>query len=88
MESQAIYLVLKKILTEHYKVNSSLLFPANYNTHLTGSPFNLSAHSLTYLFFEVEETFHITIDDDLRLANGEFNTINGIKNIIEYASKK
>ena len=69
------------IMENKLKVNPNLLTVENYDKPLTGKVFGFRGVDLTYLFFEVEKNFGIKIDT-MKILNYEFNTINGIANLL------
>lgn len=70
-----------EILDKKLKVNTDVLIQENFNLPLTGKKFNIDSLGLTYLFLEVETQFSIKIDAN-KIMNYEFNTINGVAELI------
>ena len=69
------------ILREKLRVSEALLTPENYNEPLTSSLFQLQGLDLTYLYCFIQEAFGIKIPAE-HLLNYQFNTINGIKDVV------
>lgn len=67
-------------------VPDNMLSEANFDLPLTGEIFQLNSMNLVYLFFEIEKRLNIHIDGS-KLLNYEFNTINGIIEVIQSAQQ-
>ena len=52
-----------------------------FKANLTGNDIRLNGISLTYLFFHIEKIYDIKINTD-DILNYEFNTINGIADLV------
>jgi len=72
---------ITNIMVGKLKVNANLCIAENYDKPLTGKVFGLSSIDLMYLFLEIEERFKMRIDTE-KILNYEFNTINGIAELI------
>jgi len=80
-EKQNIMDAITNILTSKLKVNPDLINEENYDNALTGKVFGLRSLDLMYLFLEIEKQFNVRIDTS-KILNYEFNTINGITELI------
>ncbi len=60
------------------------LIPENYDRPLTGFDMGISAQSLTYLFVDVIKKYEIRIPGE-QIADYQFNTLNGIAQVIRNA---
>ncbi len=69
------------VMVNKLQVNINCVIKENYYKPLTGSVFCLQATAMTYLFFEIEKAFNIIIMP-VDILNGEFNTMNGIAEVI------
>jgi len=76
---------IENILVHKVKVNPRLVCPQNYDEPFTGTVFRLQGRDVLYIFLEVEKYFGITIDVN-QILNYEFNTMNGIKQLIRSVS--
>lgn len=85
MAQQIIVEKVKEIISQLFQVTLKCEEETN-SLPLTGKIIGLSAIDLTYLFFEIEKEFNIKIDTD-NVLNYEFNTINGIADIVAKANK-
>ena len=81
MGSQEIKNKLKQLLQTEFKINPNVLTPLNDDVPLASMTFRFMVYDFVYLFFAVEDTFHIKIN--LEEINIRFNTINNITKIIE-----
>lgn len=64
----------------------SINIDGNFDVPLTGSQFNMTEIDLAYLYFIIESKYKIVIDPR-KIVNYEFNSINGIINIIRYSKQ-
>ena len=69
------------IMKERLRVNPDLIIEDNYDKPLTGNVFHFNALNMAYLFFEVEKNLGLKIDAE-KILDYEFNTINGIAEVI------
>lgn len=76
-----VYDKIVNIMIDRLKVNPNNLIEKNYDKPLTGSIFRFNARDLTYLFFEIEKSFKISIMPSC-ILNKEFNTVKGIAEVI------
>ena len=74
---EKIYLLLK----DRFHVNVALLDGNHDDDPLTGEVFRFSGIDLTYLFLETEKMLGRKIDTT-KILHYEFNTINGIVQVI------
>lgn len=74
---QQIYALLR----ERFGVKEALLDGTHDDAPLTGEEFRFSGIDLTYLFLETEKLIGRKIDTD-KILHYEFNTINGIVDVI------
>lgn len=81
MNKENITDIVLKILTEKFDIPSSVCIPDNFSQPLTGKIWKLSGIDLTFLFFEIEKTFKIKLEEDDLICYG-FCTIEKIINII------
>lgn len=86
-EENAIIGSIFELLHAKFQINSNLLTEDNLNKPLTGQTFGFTARDLVYLYFEIEKRFGINIEEQ-QLLNYRFNSINGIKNIINQQKNK
>lgn len=80
-DKKNVITIISKIMVEKLKVDPSLITDENCYKPLTGNAFSLNRLDMTYLFFEVEKDFDIRIDTT-KILNYEFNTINGIADLV------
>ncbi|MCX7923053.1 MAG: peptide maturation system acyl carrier-related protein [Clostridia bacterium] len=72
---------LNKILENRFGFNLRNLKEGYENEELLGRYMQLKARDLLYLYFEVEKEFNIKIPEEA-IAEGKFNTLNNIAQII------
>lgn len=73
--------ILFEILKEKFSINDAYLNDEYLNISLLGEPFNLDSVEYTYLFFEIEKVFHITITQN-KLVRYGFDTISKIVHVV------
>lgn len=73
MDQQEIAKSVRDILTQKLYVDASLLIPENDSMPLTGQVFQFTGIEMMYLFFEIEQYFHIRIPEKSLLNYGFIN---------------
>lgn len=73
--------IIIDILHNKFYIPKERITQNSYDLSLTGKYFNLDSIDLTYLFFQLEKQLELHIDAH-RLLNYEFNTINGIAQLL------
>jgi len=84
MNKEEILISLLELIANTYKIPESILIPQNFNEPLTGNKFSFDGILMTYLFFDVQKKFNVNISAE-QILNYEFNTINGVIELIEKA---
>ena len=83
MDTKDVKSAIYEILHNMFHISDSLLMSSYDDAPLTGKVFKLNSISMVYLFFEIEKTFDIKIDENY-LANYSFSNINGIVDAVEH----
>ncbi|MFZ2538237.1 MAG: hypothetical protein WAX04_05000 [Oscillospiraceae bacterium] len=78
--------IITEIMQNKLGVPKEILIQGNYDEAITGFLFHFDAVQLTYLFMELENQLGIIICSE-DIMNYEFNTINGIANLIAKSHK-
>jgi len=81
MDREKILIKLIELLIKKYGISENILISRNYDKPLTGNIFNLDGISLTYLFFDIQKEYNLRFNAE-QILNYEFNTINGIVDLI------